>query len=213
MKRFYIIGFLILMSFDTLSQISFKYASTQALPLELSPDWLMRLFLNPWLYGAIAGYLGAFVTWMTLLRYAPVGPSFAASHLELISVTLFSVWLFNEPLNAYKILGGVLILLGVLCLAKDEKDDEAGEAEAAPVRAGAASSSRPTPARSSRWPCGLPVCGPWRATRCPAGLESIPARSGAAVMKPRSPWSPRIWAAGLRTFPPSPPWPTTAGPP
>ena len=61
MKRFYIIGFLILMSFDTLSQISFKYASTQALPLELSPDWLMRLFLNPWLYGAIAGYLGAFV--------------------------------------------------------------------------------------------------------------------------------------------------------
>ena len=42
MKRFYIIGFLILMSFDTLSQISFKYASTQALPLELSPDWLMR---------------------------------------------------------------------------------------------------------------------------------------------------------------------------
>ena len=48
MKRFYIIGFLILMSFDTLSQISFKYASTQALPLELSPDWLMRLFLNPW---------------------------------------------------------------------------------------------------------------------------------------------------------------------
>ena len=136
MKRFYIIGFLILMSFDTLSQISFKYASTQALPLELSPDWLMRLFLNPWRYGAIAGYLGAFVTWMTLLRYAPVGPSFAASHLELISVTLFSVWLFNEPLNAYKILGGVLILLGVLCLAKDEKDDEAGEAEAAPVRAG-----------------------------------------------------------------------------
>lgn len=271
MKRFYIIGFLILMSFDTLSQISFKYASTQALPLELSPDWLMRLFLNPWLYGAIAGYLGAFVTWMTLLRYAPVGPSFAASHLELISVTLFSVWLFNEPLNAYKILGGVLILLGVLCLAKDEKDDEAGEAEAAPsgpenkmrelpptaglpmhmgdcfrapekpftaglrdwlgipepimacsapppswwpcgrwpaaIRAGAASSSRPTPARSSRWPCGLPVCGPWRATRCPEGLESIPARSGAAAMKPRSPWSPRIWAAGLRTFPPSPPWP------
>ena len=49
-----------------------------------------------------------------------------------------------------------------------------------------------------------------RAVACdtlPEGLESIPARSGAAAMKPRSPWSPRIWAAGLRTFPPSPPWP------
>ena len=31
---------------------------------------------------------------------------------------------------------GLLILLGVLCLAKDDKDDEAGDAEAAPVRAG-----------------------------------------------------------------------------
>ena len=37
MKRFYIIGFLILMSFDTLSQISFKYASTQALPAGAEP--------------------------------------------------------------------------------------------------------------------------------------------------------------------------------
>jgi drug/metabolite transporter (DMT)-like permease len=35
-------------------------------------------------------------------------------------VTLLSVWLFQEPLNSRKILGGVLILLGVLCLAKGE---------------------------------------------------------------------------------------------
>ncbi len=119
------------MAFDTLSQISFKYTSTQALPLDFSLDWFLRLFTNPWLYGAIAGYLGAFVTWMTLLRTAPVGPSFAASHLELISVTLFSVWLFHEPLNAYKVVGGVLILLGVLCLAKDETDGEAGASDAA----------------------------------------------------------------------------------
>ena len=84
MKRFYIIGFLILMSFDTLSQNQLQIPpSTQALPLELSPDWLMRLFLNRGCTGpSRPGYLGAFVTWMTLLRYARVGPSFAASHLN-----------------------------------------------------------------------------------------------------------------------------------
>lgn len=123
MKRFYIIGFLVLMSFDTLTQISFKYASSAALPLDLDRAWFYRLFAEPWLYAAVGGYLGAFITWMTLLKYAPVGPSFAASHLELISVTLFSVWLFNEPLNAYKVCGGLLILLGVLCLAKSEEKE------------------------------------------------------------------------------------------
>jgi drug/metabolite transporter (DMT)-like permease len=71
-------------------------------------------------YGAILGYLGAFVSWMTILKHAPVGPSFAASHLELISVTLFSVWLLGEELNACKLIGGALIILGVLCLAKSE---------------------------------------------------------------------------------------------
>lgn len=42
MKRFYLIGFLVLMGFDTLAQISFKYAGAQALPLEFSTGWLDR---------------------------------------------------------------------------------------------------------------------------------------------------------------------------
>lgn len=109
------------MSFDTLAQLSFKLASTHAMPLDFDLDWFARLFAKPWVYGAIAGYLGAFVTWMTILKRAPVGPSFAASHLELISVTLFSVWLLGEELNAYKVVGGAFIILGVLCLAKGEE--------------------------------------------------------------------------------------------
>ena len=36
MKRFYLFGFLLLMGFDTLAQISFKYAGTQALPVTAS---------------------------------------------------------------------------------------------------------------------------------------------------------------------------------
>lgn len=121
MKRFIIIGFLILMSFDTLAQLSFKLASTHAMPLNFDVHWFTRLFTKPWVYGAILGYIGAFVTWMTILKHAPVGPSFAASHLELISVTLFSVWLLGEELNVYKIVGGTLIILGVLCLARNEE--------------------------------------------------------------------------------------------
>jgi len=120
MKRFYFVGFLVLMMFDTLAQVSFKYASMHAEPLMLNVEWLLRVFGHPWIYGAFIGYIGAFFTWMTLLKYAPVGPAFAASHLEIISVTMVSVWLFNEELNPAKIVGGLLILSGILFLAKAE---------------------------------------------------------------------------------------------
>ncbi len=120
MKRFYVFGFLALMLFDTLAQVSFKYASLHAAPLMLDIHWLVRVFGHPWIYGAFIGYIGAFFTWMTLLKYAPVGPAFAASHLEIISVTLVSVWLFDDQLNPAKIIGGLLILSGILCLAKGE---------------------------------------------------------------------------------------------
>ena len=120
MKRFYIVGFLSLLCFDTLTQISTKYTTMAADPLAFDLAWFFRVIATPWLYVAICCYLGAFITWMTLLRYAPVGPSFAAAHLELVSVSLLSVWLFHEPLNAYKIIGGLLIIAGVLCLAKTE---------------------------------------------------------------------------------------------
>lgn len=115
MKRFYILGFLALIIFDTLAQVSFKFASVHAEPLTMDAAWLVRVFGAPWIYGAFVGYIGAFFTWMTLLKYAPVGPAFAASHLELISVTLISVWLFDDTLTLPKIIGGALIIAGILC--------------------------------------------------------------------------------------------------
>ena len=126
--KFYIIGFLLLMSLDTFDQISFKNASAVVEPFVINVDFFVRILSNIWVYGAIAGYIGSFIIWMTLLKYAPVGASFAASHLEIVSVTIVSYYLFNEPLNNYKIIGGVLILLGVLCLAKDEEQHENNKA-------------------------------------------------------------------------------------
>jgi len=125
-RRFYVFGFALLMAFDSFAQISFKMAGTHALPVEASPAWLLRLAGEPWVYGAILGYLGAFFTWMSLLRHAPVGPAFAASHLEVVSVMLLSVWLFDEPLTATKLVGATAILAGILCLGMAERDTTAG---------------------------------------------------------------------------------------
>lgn len=123
MRRFYLVGFALLMTFDTLTQVSFKMAGNHALPVEASIAWLLRLFGEPWVYAALLGYLGAFFTWMSLLKHAPVGPAFAASHLEVVSVMLLSAWLFHEPLTVAKLIGAAAILAGILCLGLAESDE------------------------------------------------------------------------------------------
>ncbi|NII11121.1 EamA family transporter [Oleiagrimonas sp. C23AA] len=122
MKRFYLIGFAVLLGFDTLAQISFKYAGSQALPVQASLGWLLRVFAQPWVYGAVLGYIGAFFTWMTLLKRAPIGPAFAASHLEIISVMLLSVPLFHETIGWSQALGALAIIAGIICLALSETE-------------------------------------------------------------------------------------------
>lgn len=122
MKRFFLIGFTALLAFDTLAQICFKLAGMHALPLQANTAWLSRLFLEPWVYGAIAGYIGAFFTWMTLLKHAPIGPAFAASHLEVVSGLLLSVPIFGEHISLVQGIGAVAIVAGILCLARSEGD-------------------------------------------------------------------------------------------
>lgn len=137
MRRFYLFGFLVLMAFDTLAQLSFKQAGDAALPLELSPAWLLRVFGQPWIYGAFVGYIGAFFTWMTLLRHAPIGPAFAGSHLEILSVLALSHWLFGERIGWPQIVGCLFIMAGIGCLAMSETREadahEGAHSDAAPM--------------------------------------------------------------------------------
>ncbi|MGO4258994.1 DMT family transporter [Lysobacter sp. TAB13] len=125
MRRFYLWGFALLMAFDTLAQVSFKIAGAHAFPPQASLDWLARLFGQPWIYGALAGYIGAFFTWMGLLKHAPIGPAFAASHLEVVSVLILSAWLFGERFGGLQIAGAIAIVAGIVCLALGERDEPA----------------------------------------------------------------------------------------
>ena len=125
MKRFYLIGFLVLVCFDTFAQICFKLTANHAMPPEANLAWVLRVISAPWVYGAILCYIGAFVSWMTLLKHAPIGPAFAASHLEVISVMALSVVIFNEHVGTPELVGCVLIIAGIVCLAISETDGEA----------------------------------------------------------------------------------------
>ncbi|MDI1298318.1 multidrug efflux SMR transporter [Methylotenera sp.] len=121
---FYSIGFGILILFDTLTQVSFKLSSTHAGGFVLEWSWLIEVFKNPWIYGAVVGYLGAFVAWMTLLKHAPVGPAFAASHLEIVFVLIISSIYFGEKLNVMQIFGALCIVAGIVFLSLSESKSD-----------------------------------------------------------------------------------------
>ncbi|RKS84797.1 multidrug transporter EmrE-like cation transporter [Orbus hercynius] len=122
MRKFYLIGFALLLLFDTVAQTSFKLTANYAEPLQANIAWLGRVFNSPWIYIAILGYIGSFFTWMSLLKKAPVGPAFAASHLEVVTVMLVSIWIFNEPITLFRLIGAGLIIIGIIFLALAEKN-------------------------------------------------------------------------------------------
>jgi drug/metabolite transporter (DMT)-like permease len=121
MKKFFFLGFALLMLFDALSQIFFKLTAMHALPFQVNIDWLERLFGHPWIYAAAIAYAGTFFTWMMLLKKLSIGSSFAASHVGVIGVMFVSYFVFNEPITAAKLLGAILILGGTVCLAIAEQ--------------------------------------------------------------------------------------------
>ena len=116
-RRFVLIGFLLLIVFDTAAQLALKSASTGALPLQVSAAWVSRLLHERALYVAVLGFVSAFLVWMALLRHAPIGPAFAASNLDIVTVLFASQWIFDEHIGWWQTLGAGLIVAGVGCLA------------------------------------------------------------------------------------------------
>jgi drug/metabolite transporter (DMT)-like permease len=115
-----LIGFLLLVAIDTFVQIGFKLAGNNTLPVTLDLPWLGRVGQEPWVVGVLLGYGAAFLVYMTLIKYAPIGPAFAASHMEIVTVTLFSVLVFGDTLTLWQAVGCCAIVTGVVVLAATE---------------------------------------------------------------------------------------------
>jgi drug/metabolite transporter (DMT)-like permease len=125
-RLFLLFGFCLLLLFDTSAQVCLKLAAQAAAPFVIDAQWVWRTLRTPWLYAAIASYIGAFFSWMGLLARAPVGPAFAASHLDVVSVLAISAVLFREPIGVTQLLGSACICFGILFLSASARDTEAG---------------------------------------------------------------------------------------
>ncbi len=120
MRSRILIGFLLLIAVDTFVQIGFKLAGNRIGEPTLDLGWLDKVVNEPWVLAVLAGYGVAFVIYMTIIKHAPIGPAFAASHMEIVTVTMFSWLYFGDTISVMQAVGCCAIVGGVLVLAATE---------------------------------------------------------------------------------------------
>ncbi|MGB0083814.1 MAG: EamA family transporter [Rhodomicrobiaceae bacterium] len=124
MKKIIYALFILLLAIDTFNQVAFKMAGERTAPVTFDANWLSRIVHEPWIGAILGGYLLAFLIYMTLLRDVHVGPAFAASHMEIVTVVVFSVLFFGERFAPLQVAGCAAILAGVAILAMTETQAE-----------------------------------------------------------------------------------------
>jgi len=119
-NRFILLGFLLLMSIDTASQVCIKLAGNRIGPFEFDAAWLARATAEPLIYLVLLSFGCSFVVYITLLKYAPVGPAYAAAHSHIVGVLMVSILVFGERLSLMQVFGATAIIAGVTILAATE---------------------------------------------------------------------------------------------
>jgi multidrug transporter EmrE-like cation transporter len=122
LKRSILLGFLLLLSFDTFAQVGIKLAGERIGEAVLG-DWLGRIAREPLIYLVLVCYGGAFATYVSLLKSAPVGPAYAAAHGHIVTVLIASMVIFGERLSLLQALGVVAIVGGIFVLALTESGE------------------------------------------------------------------------------------------
>jgi drug/metabolite transporter (DMT)-like permease len=115
------IAWLLLLSFETVCQISLKKAGLDVGAFDFSRGAFVSAFAEPWLWAAIGCYLGAFLAWITILRKSTLSAAFASTAIVFVAVMAASWLVFGEHIGVQQIAGSSIILLGILMFGADGK--------------------------------------------------------------------------------------------
>lgn len=87
---------------------------------ELGPNFanLISVIFSPKIFAGFLLYGISSIIWLFVLKRFPLSVAYPALSLSYIAIILLSWRYFEEPLTLYKLLGSVLIVLGVYVLFK-----------------------------------------------------------------------------------------------
>lgn len=103
------------------AQLALKIASGRHSDTPESAGWLQSIvqqLLDPLTIAAIGLYVGSLVLWLLALRSLPLSLAYPFSGLTIAIVAFLGWAVLNESLDGTHIIGMVLIMAGVVLLAR-----------------------------------------------------------------------------------------------
>lgn len=72
-----------------------------------------HLFLSPWVFSALLAAFGAFLAWAVALTRLDLSHAYPLTSLAFVLVVLSSGAIFGEMISTLKVLGLILIIIGI----------------------------------------------------------------------------------------------------
>lgn len=123
MTRFWDHGYIAATVFFTVySQLIIRWQVTQAgtLPIDIygKIGFVGHLFLNPWVISSILATLLAGVFWMLAMSRFEISYAYPWIGLNFVLMLLFGTLLFGEPMSMTKVIGTLLVAVGIVVIAR-----------------------------------------------------------------------------------------------
>ncbi|MFJ7566574.1 EamA family transporter [Herminiimonas sp. NPDC097707] len=97
---------------DSAGQLAFKAAAINDADAEGLTRWY-RMAQQPWLWLGIGCYVLEFVLWLAFLSLVPLSQGVLMGSINIVAIMLAGRWLFRERLTRLRVIGILLVSLGV----------------------------------------------------------------------------------------------------
>ena len=113
---YFFVALTILLSVYGQFVVKWQVLKAGALPGNLAEGthFLFAMLLNPWIVSGLAAAVAASLCWMLALTKLPLSEAYPFTAAQFIIVVVGGAWLFSEPLSVPRIIGVILIGIGVV---------------------------------------------------------------------------------------------------
>jgi multidrug transporter EmrE-like cation transporter len=100
--------------------VKWQVAKAGALPgnLPAKISFLLHLVLNPWIMSAMAAGFCALLSWLAAMTKFELSYAYPFMSLAFVLVLILSAVLFHEAVTVPKVLGVVLVMVGIIVASR-----------------------------------------------------------------------------------------------
>ncbi len=81
-------------------------------------NYIFKLLLRPWVITGIVSTFMAGISWMLTMTKYEISYAYPFVSLNYIFILLFGIIMFNESMSFYKLVGSVLVVIGIVIIGK-----------------------------------------------------------------------------------------------